>query len=134
MNTLSEDQGSDRADRTQFNPRGGTPVVVALYARASVKDGGQELDRQLSALRQYCRCEDLEISREYSEKGSTPDVDSRTQWPKLLEGAAHGKFDMLVVTSPDRVSRRENDIRGTLAALRHLGVAFASLSQGHISE
>ena len=109
-------------------------MVVALYARTSVEDGGQELDRQLSALRQYCRCEDLEISREYSEKGSTPDVDSRTQWPKLLEGAAHGKFDMLVVTSPDRVSRRENDIRGTLAALRRLGVALVNLGKGDTSD
>ena len=43
---------------------------VALYARVSTKDKGQEIDNQLRQLRAYCRKQKWKIHRVYADRQS----------------------------------------------------------------
>jgi DNA invertase Pin-like site-specific DNA recombinase len=88
------------------------------YARVST--GGQNLDRQLDALKAAgCR-------KVFAEKQSGRDVD-RPQLAACLEFMEPG--DTLVVPALDRLSRSLQDLITVVADLRRRGVGFTSLHE-----
>jgi len=100
---------------------------VALYARVSTSE--QDVNNQLTALRDYARALGGEIVKEYVDIASGKSS-NRPQFRQLLKDAEKHKFDMVLVWALDRFSRE--GILNTLSYLRRLknsGVSIKSLKE-----
>ncbi len=92
-------------------------MKVALYARVSTKDRGQEYENQLRELRAFVRRkrgEGWKIAHEYVDRASGKTAD-RVAFRKLFEDASRKQFDLVLFWSLDRFSRE-----GVLETLQHL--------------
>lgn len=89
-------------------------MKVALYARVSSKDRGQETENRLVQLREFAAKQSWQITREYidRETGGTSD---RAQFQAMFADANRRKFDLVLFSSLDRLSRE-----GVLETLQHL--------------
>jgi DNA invertase Pin-like site-specific DNA recombinase len=87
---------------------------VALYARVSTKDGRQDTENQLIALREYCSKQGCEITGEYVDH-ETGGTSKRPHFQKMFADARARKFDLVLFWSLDRLSRE-----GVSATLGHL--------------
>jgi len=104
-------------------------MIVALYARVSTRDKGQETENQLAELRTYVSKCEWQIFREYvdHETGSKSD---RAEFQAMFEDARKRRFDLVLFWSLDRLSRE-----GVLETLNHLkrltdyGVAYRSFTE-----
>jgi len=76
---------------------------AVLYTRVSTVD--QHLESQLLDLRQMASQRGLEIVREYSDKISGTKA-KRSGLDQLMTDARHGRFDVLLVWSSDRIPGR----------------------------
>ena len=102
---------------------------VAIYARVSTKDKGQEVENQLRQLRAFAAQQDWKVYREYvdHETGSKSD---RDEFLSLFQDASQCKFDVLLFWALDRLSRE-----GVLETLQHLnrltsyGVGYRSFTE-----
>jgi len=105
---------------------------VAIYARVSTKDKGQEVANQLRQLRDYCLKQGWEIVNEYVDRASGKRSD-REQFSAMFDAASRHEFDCVLFWSLDRFSRE-----GTLETLTHLqrltgyGVAFKSFTEQYL--
>src|SRR5215831_400783 len=105
---------------------------VALYARVSTKDKGQDPENQLQQLREFAQAQGWEIVREYVDhvSGKTSD---RAQFKRLFADASRRQFDLVLFWSLDRFSRE-----GALQTLKHLellasyGVGYKSYSEQYL--
>ena len=87
---------------------------VAVYARVSTKDGRQDTENQLIALREYCSKQGWEIAGEYVDH-ETGGTSKRPHFQKMFADARARKFDLVLFWSLDRLSRE-----GVSATLGHL--------------
>ena len=102
---------------------------VAIYARVSTKDKGQEVENQLRQLREFSSLQGWAVCCEFvdHETGSTND---RTAFQTMFKDASQRKFDVLLFWALDRHSRE-----GVLETLQHLnrltsyGVGYRSLTE-----
>ena len=102
---------------------------TALYARISTKDKGQDVENQLTQLRDFAARQGWLVVREFCdrESGSTPD---RPEFQAMFRAASQRKFDVLLFWSLDRLSRE-----GVLEMLQHLnrltscGVNYRSFTE-----
>ena len=108
---------------------------VAVYARVSTDDKGQDPENQLQELRAWCRHSGDTIAREYVEHESgRKGADKRKEFAALLDDAAKRKFDMVLFWALDRFSRE--GMAQTIAHLQRLtsfGVSFHSYTEPHLS-
>ena len=106
---------------------------VAIYARVSTRDKGQDVFNQVSQLRDLCVREGWTIVREYEDHDSGSRAD-RIQFQQMLRDAAAKNFDLVIFGSLDRLTRE-----GTLATLKYLkelesyGVCWRSLMEPWIN-
>ena len=77
---------------------------VALYARVSTSDKGQDPELQLSELREYASRRQMEVSAEYVDRCSGS-RESRPALNQLLADARRRRFDALLVWKIDRLGR-----------------------------
>ena len=92
-------------------------MKVALYARVSTKDKGQDHENQLRDLRAFVdrRASDgWVLASEYVDKASSKTPD-RPAFRRLFEAASRKEFDLVLFWSLDRFSRE-----GVLETLQHL--------------
>jgi DNA invertase Pin-like site-specific DNA recombinase len=92
-------------------------MKIALYARVSTKDKGQEYENQLRELREFVarRAGDgWSLESEYVDKASGKSSD-RPGFRRLFEDASRKRFDLVLFWSLDRFSRE-----GVLETLQHL--------------
>jgi DNA invertase Pin-like site-specific DNA recombinase len=102
---------------------------VAIYARVSTKDKGQEVENQLRQLREFSALQGWTVFREYvdHETGSTND---RAAFQAMFRDASQHRFDLLLFWALDRLSRE-----GVLQTLQHLnrltacGVGYRSFTE-----
>jgi DNA invertase Pin-like site-specific DNA recombinase len=90
---------------------------IALYARVSTKDKGQDYENQLRELREFVkrkRGEGWRLGREYVDRASGKTAD-RPAFQRLFEDASRKQFDLVLFWSLDRFSRE-----GVLETLQHL--------------
>jgi predicted site-specific integrase-resolvase len=90
---------------------------IALYARVSTRDKGQDHENQLRELRAFVErkaSEDWTLAIEYVDKASAKTAD-RPAFRKMLDAASRKEFDMVLFWSLDRFSRE-----GVLETLQHL--------------
>jgi DNA invertase Pin-like site-specific DNA recombinase len=105
---------------------------VAIYARVSTKDKGQEVENQLKQLRGYCRKQGWKIYRIYSDQKSGASKD-REELKRLFQDAHQRKFDLVLFWALDRFSRE-----GVLETLQYLerlnsyGVAWKSFTEQYL--
>lgn len=103
---------------------------VALYARVSTKDGRQDTENQLIALREYCVMQGWAIAGEYVDH-ETGGTSKRLHFQRVLVGARAREFDLVLFWSLDRFSRE-----GVTAALNHLEklTSFGAAWRSHTEE
>jgi len=102
---------------------------VAIYARVSTKDKGQEVENQLRQLREFAVLQGWTVYCEFidHETGST---DDRAEFQAMFGDASQRKFDVLLFWALDRLSRE-----GVLETLQHLnrltsyGVGYRSFTE-----
>jgi DNA invertase Pin-like site-specific DNA recombinase len=102
---------------------------IAIYARVSTKDKGQDTQNQLAQLREFAAKQGWTIFREYidQETGSKGD---RREFQAMFEDGSRRRFDLLLFWALDRLSRE-----GVLETLQHLnrltsyGVGFRSFTE-----
>ena len=105
---------------------------VAVYARVSTKDKGQDTDNQLSQLRTFAATQGWTVVHEYVDRATGKHSD-REQFQRLFKDASQRKFDMVLFWSLDRFSRE-----GVLETLRHLerlatyGVGYRSFTEQYL--
>ena len=105
---------------------------VALYARVSTKDKGQDHENQLIQLRAFAVTQNWEIVQEFVDKASGKRSD-REQFQKMFVAASKREFDVLAFWSLDRLSRE-----GTVETLNHLqklisyGVDYRSFTEQYL--
>ena len=107
-------------------------VTVALYARVSTKDKGQDYENQLRQLRQFADKQGWVIVQEFVDKATGKRSD-REQFQNLFSAASRREFDILLFWSLDRLSRE-----GTVQTLNYLerltgyGVDYRSFTEQYL--
>jgi DNA invertase Pin-like site-specific DNA recombinase len=107
-------------------------LQVALYARVSTRDKGQNTENQLAQLRAFAASQNWTVTREYVDKATGKHSD-REQFQRLFEDASQRKFDLVLFWSLDRFSRE-----GVLETLHHLqrlaqyGVGYRSFTEQYL--
>src|SRR5436309_3532542 len=109
-----------------------TAILVAIYARISTRDKGQDFTNQLLALRQFALTQGWIIYREYVDQ-VTGSTDDRPEFRQMFEDASQRRFDVLLFWSLDRLSRE-----GVLETLQHLqrltsyGICWRSYTEQYL--
>jgi DNA invertase Pin-like site-specific DNA recombinase len=107
-------------------------MTVALYARVSTKDKGQDTENQLAQLRSFAATQGWTIVHEYIDRVTGKHSD-REQFQRLFKDASQRKFDLVLFWSLDRFSRE-----GVLETLNHLqrlsahGVGYRSFTEQYL--
>jgi DNA invertase Pin-like site-specific DNA recombinase len=105
---------------------------VALYARVSTKDKGQDHENQLIQLRAFAKTQNWTVVHEYVDQASGKRSD-REQFQAMFAAASRREFDVLAFWSLDRLSRE-----GTVETLNHLqrltsyGVDYRSYTEQYL--
>jgi DNA invertase Pin-like site-specific DNA recombinase len=99
---------------------------VALYARVSTLNG-QDLEMQLSELRECAGRRGWQIAEEYTDQGVSGSKESRPALNRLMIDAQRRRFDAVLVWKIDRFGRSLKHLVNALAELAAFGVAFVSL-------
>lgn len=104
---------------------------VALYTRISTKDGRQDLDNQLNALREYASKMGWIITQEFSDQESGAKAE-REGLKQMLAAATRRGFDVLLVFDLSRLTRGGPGTAFTIIdRLNRNGVKFWSFTQEH---
>ena len=101
---------------------------VALYARVSTRDKGQNPELQLSELRDYARARRWQAIGEFVDVGVSGSKDSRPQLDAMMRLAKSRKLDVIAVWKFDRFGRSLRHLVNTLAELEALGITFRELA------
>jgi DNA invertase Pin-like site-specific DNA recombinase len=107
----------------------------AFYYRRSTDRQEDSIERQQSQAKSYAARQGYEPAGEYADEGIAGDLfDKRPGFQKLLRDAAAGKFDVIVVDEPSRLSRQDSIdlIEMVIAPLRRAGVRIDTASRGPI--
>jgi DNA invertase Pin-like site-specific DNA recombinase len=97
---------------------------VALYARVSTLNHGQDPEVQLRDMRLFFELHPgWRIVGDYVDRGVSGTKKNRPELDRLMADAAKGKFDVVCVVKLDRFGR----------SLRHLVNAIAQLQEHHVS-
>src|SRR5712671_6207658 len=108
---------------------------IAIYARVSTDDRGQDPENQLRQLRQWCASDGHELVHEYVDHESgRKGTKDRKQFAALFEDAHKRKFDCVLFWALDRFTRE-----GMVPTIVHLqrlasyGVSFHSFTEAHLA-
>jgi DNA invertase Pin-like site-specific DNA recombinase len=107
-------------------------MKIALYARVSTKDKGQDTENQLQQLRDFCQRQGWNIAHEYVDHLSGKNGD-RPEFKKMFDAASRKEFDCLLFLSLDRLSRE--GVFKTLQYLQQLtayGVNWRSYTEQYL--
>jgi DNA invertase Pin-like site-specific DNA recombinase len=129
INTDTPLTESTLSEAEMATPNASQGIRVAIYARVSTKDEGQDTENQLSQLRTFAATQDWTVYREFvdQETGSKSD---RAEFQAMFVDASQRKFDLLLFWALDRLSRE-----GVLETLQHLnrltsyGIGFRSFAE-----
>lgn len=102
-------------------------MQVAIYARVSTTNHGQDVDLQLSELREYCQRRNWIVTAEYIDNGVSGAKDNRPELNHLIADARQRRFDAVIVWKLDRFSRSLVHLINSLEEFRSLGISFVSL-------
>ena len=107
-------------------------MKVAIYARVSTDDKGQDPLNQLLELREFAARQGWTVVREYTDEATAKNGE-RTGFEQMWADVARHRFDLLLFWSLDRLTRE-----GTYKTLTYLrrftdaGVKFKSYTKQYI--
>lgn len=102
------------------------------YRRVSMREqvDGHSLDAQEKNIRDYATHNDWELIDIYTDAGISAKKDShRPALAKLMQDAAAGRFDVVIVDKVDRFYRHLAGLLTALDELRGMNVSFASVQE-----
>jgi DNA invertase Pin-like site-specific DNA recombinase len=99
---------------------------VALYARVSTRDKGQDPELQLVDLRKFATVRGWQVVGEFVDVGVSGSKDTRPQLDAMMRLARSRKLDVIAVWKLDRFGRSLKHLVNALEDLQALGVAFVS--------
>ena len=103
---------------------------VALYARVSTLNHGQDPEVQLRELREFCQRRGFTIANEFVDKGICGSREKRPAMDKLLSDCRKRLVDAVVVYRYDRFARSLRQLVNALEEFRSLGIDFISIHEG----
>jgi DNA invertase Pin-like site-specific DNA recombinase len=105
---------------------------AAIYARVSTRNGHQDPETQLLALRQVAERAGWQVVGEYVDHGvsGAKGRDQRPAFDRLLKDAARRKFDLIMAWSVDRLGRSLQDLVAFLGEVHAQGVDLYLDRQG----
>ena len=102
---------------------------VAIYARVSTANNGQDPTTQTRELREYAERRGWTVAGEYVDVGISGTKDRRPELDKLMADAHRRKFDAVAVWKFDRFARSVSHLLRALETFKALGIEFVSLSE-----
>ena len=105
-----------------------TTKRVALYARVSTLDKGQDPETQLIQLRGYAQARNFEVITEFIDYASGTSED-RTQYKLMMAAAKKRKIDVVLVWRYDRFARSTQALVHALKEFQSLGIDFISYQE-----
>jgi DNA invertase Pin-like site-specific DNA recombinase len=104
-------------------------TAVAIYARVSTLNAGQDPSMQTRELTEYCTRRGWELAGVYVDSGISGATDSRPELNRLMEDAHRRKFSAVAVWKFDRFARSVSHLLRALETFRALGIEFVSLTE-----
>lgn len=102
---------------------------VAIYARVSTTNHGQDVTLQTRELRQFAEARGWQVAGEYVDAGVSGAKDSRPELNRLMADAHKRRFDVVAVWRFDRFARSVSHLLRALETFRALGIEFVSFSE-----
>src|ERR1700726_4368950 len=102
---------------------------VAIYARVSTVNHGQDVSMQLRELRQFSEARGWEVAGEYIVSGVSGAKDSRPELNQLMADAHKRRFDVVCVWRFGRFARSVSHLLRALETFKALGIDFVSFSE-----
>jgi DNA invertase Pin-like site-specific DNA recombinase len=105
---------------------------IALYARVSTRDKGQDTENQLLQLRQFCQQQGWTVVQEYVDQ-KTGRTSDREAFQRLFQHAYEKRYDLCLFWALDRFSREgATDTLQHLRKLSNYGVQWKSFTEQYI--
>jgi DNA invertase Pin-like site-specific DNA recombinase len=102
---------------------------VAIYARVSTVNHGQDVSMQTRELRQFAEARGWNVAGEYIDAGVSGTKDSRPELNRLMGDAHKRQFDIVCVWRFDRFARSVSHLLRALETFKALGIDFVSYSE-----
>jgi len=105
---------------------------AAIYARVSTRNGHQDPETQLLALRQVAERAGWQVVEEYVDHGisGAKGRDQRPAFDRLMKDATRRRFDIIMAWSVDRLGRSLQDLVAFLGEVHAQGVDLYLDRQG----
>ena len=105
-------------------------MKIALYARVSTDDKGQDVENQLVTLREWAKHLGYDEIIEYTDIGISGANSNRPSFIKMRMDARQNKFKGILIWSIDRFSREgiKNTV-GYMQDLKHYGIFIKSYQE-----
>ena len=103
---------------------------IAIYARISTDNLGQDVDRQLHEVRDYCQRMGYEIAEEYVDEGFARTTRNRPSLDKLIKDARQRKFHLVISDELSRFAGTPNLLLNLLEELKLWNVHLVSVKEG----
>lgn len=104
-------------------------LKVALYARVSTKQHGQNPETQLLPLRDAAKARGMDVIDEYVDWGISGSKERRPQLDRLMADAKDHKFDVVMVARFDRFARSVSHLLHALGEFQSQKINFVSLNE-----
>jgi len=102
---------------------------VAIYARVSTVNHGQDVSMQTRELRQFADARGWNVAGEYIDAGVSGSKDSRPELNRLMADAHKRRFEVVCVWRFDRFARSVSHLLRALETFKALGIDFVSYSE-----
>ena len=102
---------------------------VAIYARVSTVNHGQDVSMQTRELSQFAEARGWNVAGEYIDAGVSGAKDSRPELNRLMADAHKRRFDIVCVWRFDRFARSVSHLLRALETFKALGIDFVSYSE-----
>jgi DNA invertase Pin-like site-specific DNA recombinase len=102
---------------------------VAIYARVSTANNGQDPTMQTRELREYAERRGWKVTGEYVDVGISGTKEKRPELDCLMGDAHRRRFDAVVVWKFDRFARSVSHLLRALETFRAQGIEFVSFSE-----
>src|ERR1700675_1641878 len=104
-------------------------MKVAIYARVSTANNGQDPTMQTRELREYAERRGWAVFAEYVDIGVSGTKETRPELDRLMADAHRRRFDAVVVWKFDRFARSVSHLLRALETFRAQGIEFVSFSE-----
>ena len=103
---------------------------AACYCRVSTLAHGQDIENQLTPIREFAKLRGFELESVYKDEGISGATERRKGLDMLLVDAKRGRFKHLIVMEISRLARDVRHLLNTLYELDRLGVQVISIREG----